>query len=49
MCVPSLGSADAEQRDECRRFVLLAGGAAQVQVIAWSVALVVVGLTRAGW
>jgi 1,4-dihydroxy-2-naphthoate octaprenyltransferase len=49
MCVPSLGSADAEQRDECRRFVLLAGGAAQLQVIVWSVALVVVGLTRAGW
>lgn len=48
MCVPSLGSADAEQRDECRRFVLLAGGAAQLQIVVWSVALVVVGLTRAG-
>lgn len=44
--VPLLGSADAEQRDECRRFVLLAGGAAHVQVIAWCTALVVVGLIR---
>jgi 1,4-dihydroxy-2-naphthoate octaprenyltransferase len=47
MCVPSLGSADAEQRDECRRFVLLAGAATQLQIVAWSLALVIVGLTRA--
>lgn len=45
-CVPLLGSADAEQRDECRRFVLLGGGAAHVQCVAWSLALVIVGLVR---
>lgn len=45
-CVPLLGSADAENRDECRRFVVLAGGAAHLQCVVWSVALVVVGLVR---
>ena len=47
-CVPLLGSSDAEQRDECRRFVLLGGGAAHLQCVVWSLALVVVGLVRAG-
>lgn len=42
--VPSLGSADAEQKDECRRFVLLAAGAAHLQCLLWCLALVVVGL-----
>lgn len=46
-CVPLLGSADAEQKDECRRFILLAAGAAHLQCVLWSVALVVVGLLRA--
>lgn len=46
-CVPSLGSADAEQKDECRRFILLAGGGAHLQCVIWSLALVVVGLLRA--
>jgi 1,4-dihydroxy-2-naphthoate octaprenyltransferase len=45
-CVPLLGSADAEQRDECRRFVLLAAGAVHLQCIVWSLALVVVGFLR---
>lgn len=45
-CVPLLGSADAEQRDECRRFLLLAGGAGHLQCVVWSAALVVVGLVR---
>lgn len=46
MCVPLLGSADAEQRDECRRFIQLAAGAAHLQCLLWSVALVVQGLVR---
>lgn len=45
-CVPLLGSADAEQRDECRRFILLAAGAAHLQCVLWSLALVFVGLLR---
>lgn len=45
-CVPLLGSADAENQGECRRFVVLAGGAAHLQCVVWSVALVVVGLVR---
>ncbi|MDC0671364.1 prenyltransferase [Nannocystis radixulma] len=45
-CVPLLGSADAEQRDECRRFILLAAGAAHLQCVLWSLALIVVGLLR---
>lgn len=47
-CVPMLGSADAEQRDECRRFVVLAAGAAHLQCLLWSLALVVVGLVFRG-
>lgn len=46
-CVPLLGSADAENRDECRRFVVLAAGAAHLQCVLWSLALVVLGLVRA--
>jgi len=38
-----LGSADAENRGECERFVLLVGGAGHVLLITWSIALLVVG------
>jgi len=46
MCVPLLGSAEAENRDECRRFLVLLAGAAHGLVIMWTLALVVVGLVR---
>lgn len=46
MCVPLLGSAEAEHRDECRRFLILLTGAAHGLVVMWTVALVVVGLVR---
>ncbi|MCB9566629.1 MAG: prenyltransferase [Myxococcales bacterium] len=39
-----LGSADAVNRDECERFVLLVGGAGHALLLAWSVALFVIGL-----
>lgn len=41
-----LGSADADNPDECERFVLFVGGAGHVLLITWSLALVVIGLTR---
>lgn len=44
--VPLLGSADAEQKDECRRFILRTAGAAHLQCLLWSLALVLVGLLR---
>ncbi|MFY0537102.1 prenyltransferase [Nannocystis pusilla] len=44
--VALLGSADAEQRDECRRFILLVAGAGHLQCVLWSLALAVVGLLR---
>jgi len=39
-----LGSADAQNPDECERFVLLVGGAGHVLLAAWSLALVAIGL-----
>jgi 1,4-dihydroxy-2-naphthoate octaprenyltransferase len=40
LAVPLLGSADAENRRECERFVLLTAGAAQLLVVLWALALV---------
>ncbi|MEZ4449625.1 MAG: prenyltransferase [Nannocystaceae bacterium] len=39
-----LGSADAVHRSECERFVLLVGGAGHALLLAWSLALVILGL-----
>jgi len=44
LAVPLLGSADAENRRECERFVLLTAGAAQLLVLLWALALVLRGL-----
>lgn len=44
LAVPLLGSADAENRPECERFVLLTAGAAQLLVLLWTLALVLRGL-----
>lgn len=44
LAVPLLGSADAENRPECERFVLLAAGAAHLLVIMWIAALALRGL-----
>ncbi|MEZ4426706.1 MAG: prenyltransferase [Nannocystaceae bacterium] len=43
-CVPLLGSADAENREECRQFVLRGGAAQVATALAWSLALVVTRL-----
>jgi 1,4-dihydroxy-2-naphthoate octaprenyltransferase len=40
LAVPLLGSADAENRAECERFVLLAAGAGHLLLFNWGVALV---------
>ena len=39
-----LGSADAQNSDECERFVMLVGGAGHLLLMAWSLALVAIGL-----
>lgn len=44
LAVPLLGSADAENRAECERFVLLAAGAAHLLVVLWTLGLVLRGL-----
>ncbi len=44
LAVPLLGSADAENRPECERFVLLAAGAAHLLVVLWIAALALRGL-----
>lgn len=44
LAVPLLGSADAENRAECERFVLLAAGAGHLLLFNWGVALVLRGL-----
>jgi len=44
LAVPLLGSADAENRPECERFVLLTAGAGQLLVLLWALALVLRGL-----
>lgn len=44
LAVPLMGSADAENRPECERFVLLTAGAAQLLVVLWALALVLRGL-----
>ncbi len=42
--LPLLGSADAEQRDECRVFVLRGGAATAALQLCWALALVVLAL-----
>ena len=42
--IPMLGSADAEQRDECRAFVLRGGAAHGALALCWSIALVALAL-----
>ena len=44
MAVPLLGSADAENRAECERFVMLSAGAGHLLLLGWGVALVLRGL-----
>lgn len=44
MAVPLLGSADAENRTECERFVLLTAGAGHLLVLVWAILLVLRGL-----
>ena len=44
LAVPLLGSADAENRPECERFVLLTAGAGQLLVLLWALALALRGL-----
>ena len=44
LAVPLLGSADAENRDECERFGMLVAGAAHLLVVLWSLGFVVLGL-----
>ena len=44
MAVPLLGSADAENRTECERFVLLTAGAGHLLVLVWGLLLVLRGL-----
>ena len=44
MAVPLLGSADAENRVECERFVMTTAGAAHLLVLLWAAALVLRGL-----
>ncbi len=39
-----LGSADAQNPDECERFVMLLGGAGHALLLVWSLALVAIGL-----
>lgn len=41
LAVPLLGSADAESRSECERFVLLAAGAGHLLLLNWALVLVV--------
>lgn len=45
LALPLLGSADAENRGECERFVLLAAGAGHVLMLSWGLALVLRGLS----
>ncbi len=42
--LPLLGSADAEQRDECRVFVIRGGAATNALLLCWAIALVVLAL-----
>lgn len=44
LAVPLLGSADAENREECERFGMLVAGAAHLLVVLWSLGFVVLGL-----
>ena len=39
-----IGSADAENRAECERFVMLSAGAGHLLLLGWGVALVLRGL-----
>ena len=43
-----LGSADAQNPDECERFVMLVGGAGHLLLVVWSIALVAIGLALGG-
>lgn len=47
LAVPLLGSADAENRPECERFVLLTASAAHLLVLLWTLALVLRSLLGA--
>ena len=44
LAVPLLGSADAENRAECERFVMLSAGAGHLLLLGWGVVLVLRGL-----
>lgn len=45
LALPLLGSADAENRTECERFVFLTAGAGHLLILSWGLALVLRGLS----